>query len=363
MKAVYIHIPFCKALCTYCDFPKMLYFKKYSLSYLKSLEHEMKSKYLGEEIETIYIGGGTPSVLDLSELTELFRIIKLIRLKKEYEFTIECNVNDINEEKIRLFKENGVNRISLGVQSFNQEVLKKMNRFHDYETVKEKVELIKKYSINNINIDLIYAFPNTSLEDVQSDLELAFSLGVSHISTYSLMIEPHTLLFINKVHNIPEEKDALMYELICKEMKKHGFIHYEISNFCLNGYECKHNLTYWNNLEYYGFGLGASGYIGNKRYTNTLSLDKYLMNDYFGSEEILTNKDKKVYELILGMRKVEGMNILDFNKKYHENILENSKIKALIALNELTVTDNNLKVPYDKLYIQNEILEELLDYE
>ena len=363
VKSIYFHIPFCSNLCTYCDFSKMYYFPKYSLKYLDSLETEFKAKYRNEEIETIYIGGGTPSVLNIDELKKLFKIIKKIKLKANFEFTIECNINDINLEKVKLFKKNKINRISLGVQTFNQKTLKKMNRNHTYELVKEKIGLLKEYGIDNINVDLIYAFPETTIVDLKKDLDLFFSLDIKHISTYSLMIEPHTMLFINKVKNIPEELDCEMYDLICEEMKKHGFIHYEVSNFCLPGYESRHNLTYWNNLEYYGFGLGASGYIDNTRYTNTRSLDKYLANNYDYQKEILSLKDKIIYELILGLRKIEGINILEFNKKYNQNVLENSKIKKLLNNGDLIKNEAFIKIPTEKIYIENEILEELLDYE
>jgi oxygen-independent coproporphyrinogen-3 oxidase len=177
------------------------------------------------------------------------------------------------------------------------------------------------------------------------------------------MIEPHTMLYINKVKNVSEDLDREMYDLICKEMKKHGFNHYEVSNFSIPGYESRHNLTYWNNNEYYGFGLAASGYVDNLRYTNTVSMGKYLDNDYDGSKEYLDLKDKMVYELILGMRKIKGINIENFNKKYSKNILENKLIQRLIKNGNLEVDDNYIKIPYNKIYIQNEILEELLDYE
>ena len=363
IKSIYIHIPFCSKLCTYCGFLKMYYYKKYASRYLDALLNELNEKYKNEEIETIYIGGGTPSVLSLDDLKKLFEMIKKIKLKDYYEFTVECNINDITIEKVKMFKKNKVNRISIGVQTFNQEILKKMNRNHTYELVKEKIALLKEYGIDNINIDLMYAFPDTKISDLKRDLELFFSLDIKHISTYSLMIEPHTMLYINKVKSIPEDLDRKMYDLICKEMNKHGYVHYEVSNFCIPGYESKHNLTYWNNEEYYGLGLGASGYVDNLRYTNTLSMDKYLLNNYVHEEEHLELKDKMVYELILGMRKIKGINIENFSKKYNKNLLENSKIKELIKNGDLINDDKYLRIPYNKIYVQNEILEEFLDYE
>lgn len=362
-KAVYIHIPFCKNICTYCDFPKMCYFKEYSKKYLDSLANEFNKRFKNEKIKTIYIGGGTPSVLDLEELHKLFILTNKIELEENYEFTIECNVNDITEEKVKIFKDARVNRVSIGIQTFNEETLKKMNRSHTYDLVKEKINLLNSYGIDNINVDLIYAFPGTKISDLKKDLDLFFSLNIKHISTYSLMIEPHTMLYNMKIKPISEDLDYEMYNLIEEETKKHGFIHYEVSNFCIPGYESKHNLTYWNNEEYYGFGLGASGYIGNLRYTNTLSMGKYLNNEYDDENEYLSLKDKMVYELILGMRKIKGINIEDFNSKYSKNILSNPIIKRLLKNGDLILDENYLKIPYNKIYTENEILEELLDYE
>lgn len=362
-KAIYIHIPFCSSICSYCDFSKMYYFKKYSSKYFDALSYEFDQEYKDGKIETLYIGGGTPSVLTTDELEKLFEITNRVNLEKDYEFTIECNVNDITEEKVKMFQKNKVNRISIGIQTFNEKTLKKMNRSHTYELVKNKIELLKKYGLHNINVDLIYAFPETTIDDLKKDLSLFFTLDIKHISTYSLMIEPHTMLYINKVKNIKEEIDREMYDLICQEMEKHGFVHYEVSNFSISGYESKHNLTYWNNLEYYGFGLGASGYIDNVRYTNTLSMDKYLVNNYNRTKEILSNSDKMIYELILGMRKIKGINIENFEKKYQKKLLDSNLIKKLINNGDLIADEKNLKIPYNKIYTQNSILEELLDYE
>ena len=363
MKSCYIHIPFCNDICSYCDFCKLKPKKEWIDAYLDSLEHEIKNYYKGEKIRTLYIGGGTPSILSIDELNKLFEIISLLDLEEVEEYTSECNIESLTNEKLILFKKNNVNRLSIGIQTFNEETLKKMNRSHTYDLVKEKINLLNSYGIDNINVDLIYAFPGTKISDLKKDLDLFFSLNIKHISTYSLMIEPHTMLYNMKIKPISEDLDYEMYNLIEEEMKKHGFIHYEVSNFCIPGYESKHNLTYWNNEEYYGFGLGASGYIGNLRYTNTLSMGKYLNNEYDDENEYLSLKDKMVYELILGMRKIKGINIEDFNSKYSKNILSNSIIKRLLKNGDLILDENYLKIPYNKIYTENEILEELLDYE
>lgn len=362
IKSVYIHIPFCSNICSYCDFAKMFYNHDMVLKYLKALEKEINEKYQNELIETLYIGGGTPSCLNIDELKVLFAIIKKINLSKNLEFTFECNVNDITEEKIAFLSANGVNRISLGVQTFNEEILKNMHRSHNYEEVKSKISLIKKY-INNINVDLIYAYPNMTIDILNDDLEKFLSLNVDHISTYSLIIEPHTLLSINNVSNINEDLDYLMYKTIIEKLTQNGFKHYEISNFARNNRFSKHNLTYWNNLEYYGFGLNASGYMKNIRYTNTRSMSNYLASIYESEKEIITKKDKIIYELILGLRKIDGIDLDNFKIKYNIELEENKLIKNLLKENKLEIKNRKLKIPYQNIYVENEVLVELLDYE
>ena len=285
--SVYIHIPFCNHICSYCDFCKIYYNEKLVDKYLNELDKEIKNRYNNEVINTIYIGGGTPSSLDINQLKRLFETIKVFNTK-DLEFTIECNIENITEEKMALFKQCGINRVSIGVQTLNDKHIKFLNRFHNKTDVKNKIELAKKY-INNINIDLIYAIPGETLEELSQDLDFIIDLDINHISAYSLIIEEHTKLFIYKVTNIDEEMDFEMYKLICKKLKENGYNHYEISNYSKKGYESKHNLVYWNNQMYYGFGLGASGYINNVRYENTRSINKYLSSNYIFDEHILEN--------------------------------------------------------------------------
>ena len=272
---VYIHIPFCKNICSYCDFCKVLYNKKWVVEYLKKLKEEIKERYMGETIKTMYIGGGNPSTLSLKEIEYLLALTSLFNLSELQEFTFECNVEDINKELLELLKKYKVNRLSIGIESFDKNKLAIMKRNADYNDVKEKISLIRSLGFDNINLDLIYALPNEKMSVLKKDLKLLVSLNPEHISTYSLMIEDNTFLKYQKSNNIDEELDASMYEYICKKMPKKGYIHYEVSNFSKPGYESKHNLVYWNNKEYYGFGCGASGYISGVRYDNTKNLTKY----------------------------------------------------------------------------------------
>ena len=201
---IYIHIPFCDCICSYCDFCKILYNNKYIDNYLDNLEKEIRNRYKNETIKSIYIGGGTPSSLSYQELERLFNIIKIFKLDSNYEFTIECNVNNLDINKIKLFKDNGVNRVSLGVQSFNKEILTILNRSHTYKEVYNVINNLKNNNINNINIDLIYGV-NDNIDIVKKDIDYFLSLHIPHISCYSLIIEDNTLLKINNYQNIDED--------------------------------------------------------------------------------------------------------------------------------------------------------------
>ena len=354
-KSIYIHIPFCKNICSYCDFCKMFYNKELVDKYLSYLEKEYHSYNITNEIDTIYIGGGTPSSLEIDQLDKLFKIIKDIKLSKNYEFTFEINPEDIEEELLVKLKENRVNRISIGIETINDKFYKFLNRYNDKKSLIEKINLCKKY-FSNINIDLMYAFPNETISDLKKDLDFFKELNVEHISTYSLIIEDNTVLGNNNTKYIDEEIDRKMYETIIEYLDSLGYIHYEISNFSKKGYESKHNLTYWNNNTYLGIGLGASGYIDNYRYTNTRSINKYLDGDYIYIKEELTTLKKEEYEMILGLRKIEGVSKKDFFNKYNKHIDDIFDIIDLVDKKLLEDKDGYIRIPKDKLYIENQIL-------
>lgn len=360
MKSVYLHIPFCKHICSYCDFCKMNYKKEWVVKYLEVLKEEVLEKYNGEVLKTIYIGGGTPSCLDNEDLQQLFEIVKIFKLDKTYEFTFECNVNDINEEILAILKENGVNRLSIGVESFNNNNLKTIERKHTFEEAIENIKLAKNLGFDNINVDLMYALPNETLATVKKDLTQILKLEVEHISTYSLIVEEHTKLKIQGIKPIDEDLDAKMYDYIVKKLKSKGYEHYEISNFALNGYESKHNLTYWNNEYYYGFGLGAHGYVHGFRYQNTRNLQDYLNKNYILEENILSKTQIMENEIMLGLRKTNGININEFFNKYELNIQDVFPIKALLKSKDLIYKNGYIFINPDKLYIMNEILLKLI---
>ena len=354
IKSVYIHIPFCKNICSYCDFCKFIYNEKWVGAYLTGLNNEIKDRYMDDPIKTIYIGGGTPSALSIDELKRLFKIISVFNTNDLEEFTFECNLSDINEGLLEILKNNKVNRLSIGIQSFNKKNLAFMERNADFKDALKKVDLCHQYGFNNINLDLMYAIPGETLKDLKKDLNLFLKLNPTHISTYSLILEDHTKLSSKNVSYIEEELDYEMFKLISKKLNSAN--HYEISNFSIPGYESKHNLVYWNNEEYYGFGLGASGYIDDIRYQNTKNLKEYLLGNYVLEKEILGLKEKMDYEIMLGLRKLKGINILEFRNKYNKDIEEVYNLKPLLKSRDLIKKKGYIFINPQKIYIMNEIL-------
>ena len=352
--SIYIHIPFCTNICSYCDFCKIYYNKKYIDLYLDNLKNEIEDRYKGEKVKTIYIGGGTPSSLDDEELIKLLDIIKIFNTEEDIEFTMECNVESITESKLRIMSKYGVNRISVGVQSFNNGVIKLLGRNHNKEEVIDKINLIKKY-ISNINIDLIYAAYD-DINILKEDINSFLSLDISHISTYSLIIEDNTMLKINGFRNIDEDIDYEMYNYIENILEKNGYNHYEISNYARDGYESKHNLVYWNNEYYYGFGLSSTSYLYDKRRVNTKNLSKYLRGEYLDNdieEDINTRIEN---EVMLGFRKLSGIKLEVFRNKYGVSIFDVFNIDDLIKDGYLVLEDNYLKINKKYMYISNKIL-------
>ena len=312
--SIYIHIPFCNSICSYCDFCKIFYDKKYIKSYLDNLRNEIVDRYKGEEVNTIYIGGGTPSCLEDDELVMLFDIIKVFNLSNDYEFTIEGNVESITESKLNIMKKYGVNRISIGVQSFDNDVIKLLGRRHTEKEVFDKINLIKRY-IDNVNIDIIYAAYN-DINILKRDIDKALKLDVKHISTYSLILEDNTLLKVNGFNGIDEDLDYEMYKYIEDILEDNGYVHYEISNYAKKGYESRHNLVYWNNDNYYGFGLSSTSYINGVRRVNTKNLAKYLDGEYMGSVEEESIDIRMENEVMLGLRKFNGINLNSFKNTF-----------------------------------------------
>lgn len=353
MRGVYIHIPFCNKICSYCDFAKFYYQEDYVDKYLDALEEEINSKYLGDVVDTVYIGGGTPSSLNLKQLEKLLKLCHKFKLNRVYEFTFEANPESITTDKLKLLKKYGVNRLSIGIETFNEHLLRELNR--DYVDFKNIVELSKKY-ISNINVDLMYALPSEDDIILTQDVNKILDLNVNHISTYSLILEEHTRMYVDGIKNIDEEIDREMYDYINDTLTKHGYKHYETSNYAKEGYESHHNLKYWNNAEYYGFGIGASGYINNVRYTNTRSFNDYINKKYCIESHKLTKLEDMQNYMILGLRKTTGVSISEFKNKYHKDIKDTFKIDELLTNKSLLIDGDMLFINPKFTYVANEIL-------
>ena len=322
--SAYVHIPFCTQICYYCDFSKVFIKNQPVDSYLEHLIEEYDS-YDIKKLRTLYIGGGTPTALSARQLAFLLeKLTDKLDLSYLEELTIEANPGDLDQEKIAVLKDSPVNRVSLGVQTFNDRMLKQIGRSHSEKDIYENIANLKKAGFDNISIDLIYALPKQTMEDVKINVAKAIALGIPHMSLYSLILENHTV-FMNRMRRgklpLPKEDlEAEMFDYIIAELEKAGFEHYEISNFSKPGFESRHNLMYWDNAEYYGIGAGASGYVDGVRYKNHGPIRHYLQAVEAGNarvqEEVLTLKEKMEEEMFLGLRKKSGVSKKLFEEKF-----------------------------------------------
>ena len=374
IEALYIHIPFCNNICTYCDFYKMMAKNDKKSKYIDYLikELDLRRDHLSN-IKTIYIGGGTPTSLNNDLLEKLLKAIEeRIDLNKVIEYSIEANPLDLNLDKCNLLNKYHINRVSVGMQSFNDDRLKFLGRTHNKSDAYLAIKNLKKSGIKNINIDLMYGLPNDSFAKFKKDLKLAVKLKVNHISSYALILEEHTMLYNlfkeGKFSELDGDIQANIYYKTNKYLAKNGYNHYEISNYAKSGYESIHNLTYWNNEYYLAIGASGSYYLDNTRYTNINNLKKYyegIDNNHleYLEENKLSIKDQMAEEVILGLRKVEGVDLNRFKDKFNISIYEvfGDIINDLVNKKLLVLTNNNhLKIPKDKLFVSNSIMERFI---
>lgn len=357
--SLYIHIPFCNSICDYCDFTKLQYFTIFSKPYLKALKEELKSYNIGE-LKTIYIGGGTPTCLPDDEFKELLDIIKPYS-NDVIEYTVECNPESLSENKLILMKEYGVNRLSIGVESTNDQILKSINRKHTFNDVINAISEARKFGFDNISLDLILGLPNVSKNMLKKDIENLIALNVDHISCYSLTVHPNTVFYINGIEPLPGDLERELYDLVNEKLKQSGFVHYEISSWS-KGKESLHNLTYWRNQEYYGCGLGASGYVNGIRYKNVTNIHSYLKNNYVKEKEEVSYKDCLEYEIMLNLRTRHGLDLELLKDKYGYDLLSNKKeeINDLIEQKLLYKKSNFLVATYDGMMILDQIILKLI---
>lgn len=375
MIGLYIHIPFCVSKCKYCDFNSHKINLEEKVKYLEDLKEEMKlyKKEIGDnEIDTVFIGGGTPSILTKEEIKLLFDNIKSnFKLKNNAEITMECNPGTLTVNKLKVMKECGVNRLSIGLQAVQNNHLKYIGRIHTYEEFEENYNQAKNVGFENINIDLMYALPNQKKEDWMESLEKVVKLNPTHISAYSLILEEGTELFNmyerNEFKLLDEDADIEMYEYTINYLKMHGYNQYEISNYAKEGFECKHNILYWKCENYLGLGVSASGYLNNTRYNNISDLDEYNKLIHSGKKPIewqekLSIKDEIEESIFLGLRMNEGIKFKMFHEKYDFNFEEEYKneINKLKNMNLIEIRDGVLKLTQKGREISNSVFVEFM---
>ena len=352
MGGLYVHIPFCKKRCLYCDFFSTTLLerrKEYVEAVLKEIA-ERKNEV--EEIKTIYLGGGTPSTLDAADIR---RILEAVGTDQAEEITMELNPGDATQEYMRAIRDAGINRLSIGIQSFQDNLLTLIGRRHNTMQALEAVKMAHKAGFDNISIDLMYALPTQTMDQWKADIEKALELKIQHISCYGLMYEEGTVMTkrveAGELTAIDEDEENAMYDYLCERLKEAGFVHYEVSNFAIPGYEAKHNSRYWDGTPYVGIGAGAHSYVGNVRSWNPDDLEAYIAGIAQREQEVLSETDRYNERIMLGLRT---------NKGVERNAIKKD-VKAHIAAGLLRETgDGHIVATQQGLHLLNRIIEDLM---
>lgn len=370
---IYVHIPFCKKKCDYCDF--ISYCGKDDLieKYVDSVKKEIENVKIKSEITTIYIGGGTPSYIDSKFIVQILEKIKEKNVAQDAEITIEVNPGTVTQEKLQDYIDCGINRISIGLQTTNDELLKQIGRIHNYEQFLESYKMAKKVGFKNINVDLMLGLPNQRIIDLKESLENVLKLAPKHISVYSLIVEDGTPI-ANKIENgklkLPDDDlERNMYWYVKNTLELNGYKHYEISNFAKKGYESKHNMNCWNQMEYVGIGAAAHSYRDITRYSNTEDIKEYIKNVQKGEfeknriiHEIQKEDDSKKEFMLLGLRKIDGIKISEFKNKFGDNpiYLYRNELKKLSDEKLIIIQDDNIRLSNKGIDLANLVWEEFV---
>ena len=370
---VYVHIPFCKQKCYYCDF--ISYCNKDNLidDYVKAVKKEIRMQNIQSQITTVYIGGGTPSYIDSKYIVEIIDEIKKKNLSKRPEITIEVNPGTVTKEKLKDYKKCGINRLSIGLQSAKDEILKEIGRIHNFEQFLETYQMARKVGFKNINVDLILGIPNQRIKDLKDSLEKIIELQPEHISVYSLIVEDGTPI-ANKIEKgeleLPDEDtERNMYWYVKNTLELNGYIHYEISNFAKKGRESKHNKNCWNQNQYFGFGVAAHSYRDITRYSNTEKIEEYIKNVMTERldrnriiHEIQKEYDAEKEYMLLGLRKIEGINISEFKLKFGDNpiYLFRNELKKLTDEGLIIVDEDFIRLTNKGIDLANLVWEEFV---
>lgn len=370
---IYVHIPFCKRKCYYCDF--ISYSNKDSKieEYIQAVIKEVELQKIKSEITTIYIGGGTPSYIESKYIREIIAEIQKKNVSPDAEITIEVNPGTVTLEKLQEYKECGINRLSIGLQSVQDELLKQIGRIHNFEQFLDTYKMARKVGFKNINVDLMLGLPNQRIKDLKESLETIIKLEPEHISVYSLIVEDGTPI-ANKIEcgelELPEEDlERNMYWYVKNTLELNGYKHYEISNFAKQGYESKHNMNCWNQNEYVGIGVAAHSYRDITRYSNTNQLGEYLRNVKKENlernriiHEIQKEDDSKKEYMLLGLRQIEGIQISKFKEKFGDNpiYLFRNELKKLSDEDLIVIDENNIRLTNKGIDLANLVWEEFI---
>ena len=370
---IYIHIPFCVRKCDYCDF--VSYCDKSNLVevYIEKLKEEIQTNLNNKDykIKTIYIGGGTPSSIASKYIIDILNVIKTSVGVAAFgdpkiEITIELNPGTVTEDKLLDYKNAGINRLSIGLQETNNEILKQIGRIHTYEEFEQTYNLARNIGFKNINVDLMIGLPNQRIANIKESLKTLIKLNSEHISVYSLILEEGTKLYKKyeeKQIELPDEElERNMYWYVKNTLEKNGYIHYEISNFAKEGYESKHNNSCWNQEEYMGFGVNAHSYVDGIRYSNTESLEEYIDNESKIIHEKQTLEDMQKEYMLLGLRKIAGVSIKTFKNKFGENpiFIFRNELSKLVEEDLIIIDGDNIKLTNKGLDLANLVWKEFV---
>jgi len=372
---IYIHIPFCKSKCYYCDFTSFAGRDKLANKYIKCLKKEIiHRKNDNVEIDTIYFGGGTPSYINEKHIVEILNTIREnYKVLDDAEITIEANPGTITEDKLKTYLKCGINRISIGLQSSRNEILKSIGRIHTFEQWGNAILMAKQVGFKNINTDIIVGLPGQSIYDIEDAIDQIVDYGLQHVSVYSLIVEEGTpleeMLKKGELKETDEELERYMYWFAKRKLEDNGYKHYEVSNFAKEGFESKHNLNCWNQHSYMGFGLAAASYENKSRRTNISDLDFYIKNiedDNFDSlyviEEQQNNSEEMKEFMMLGLRKIDGVNVGDFRMKFSKDvfIVFKKQIEKLLTEDLIELNKSNIRLTKKGLDLANLVWEEFI---
>jgi len=358
-KHIYVHIPFCDSICFYCDFFRSVSNETIKKQWLSQITKEIQAKSFSK-ISTLYFGGGTPSCLSVEAFEQLATLFAPY-LAQDYEWTIEVNPDSVTKEKLQIYKKWGVNRISMGVQTFHDVLLKKIGRKHTSSQVYQAIDLCHEVGINNVSLDLIYALPGETLADLKADLDAFLNCKVDHISIYSLQIEANSVFGKQHLQPCDSDLEADMYECIEKTLTAAGYTHYEISSYAKNNRFSKHNCSYWDDSDFMGIGCGASGREKGICYDIDANLQAYCQNGP-KLHWVPTNAREQAFEAIMmALRTCFGLDIKAWNKKYQRNFLADYAPVLEKYTNELVYKENRVFCTPHGFEILNSILVDFLD--